>query len=109
MEGQSQGPSSIEGLDRKGNNVIIGNTQGLFPRCHQSKVPYYNDLAKEHNSPLICLTESHLHAGVLDAEISIKGMMVYRSDRQEREKGGVITYLREDLAEVSELKYSNTY
>ena len=93
----------------KGNTGIFGNTQGLFPRCNQSKVPYYKDLATEHNSPFICLTESHLNAGVLDAEISIEGMNVYRSDRKQRMRGGVVTYVREDLAVAAEFKHSNCY
>ena len=72
-------------------------------------MPYYNDLVKEENCPFLCLTESHLSAGVLDAEIAIQGMTVYRCDRQQREKGGVVTYLREDLAVDSELKHSNSF
>lgn len=41
--------------------------------------------------------------------MSIEGMNVYRSDRQERERGGVVTYLRENLAVASEHKHSNAY
>ena len=117
LENSEQGPSSSRGLDDErikiikssSNTGIFGNTQGLFPRCNQSKIPYYGDLATEYNSPFICLTESHLHQGILDAEIKIEGMTVYKSDRQQREKGGVVTYVREDLAVAAELKHSNSY
>ena len=50
-----------------------------------------------------------MNARVLDAEIAIQGMTLCRSDRMHREKGGVVTYLREDLAVVSELKHSNSF
>ena len=70
-------------------------------------MPYYSDMVKENRSPFLCLTESHLHAGVLDAEIQTPGMTIYRSDRQQREKGGVISYVRENLAVANDLKFSN--
>jgi len=66
-------------------------------------------MVKELCSPFLCLTESHLDAQVLDAEIQIPGMTIYRSDRQTREKGGVISYVREDLAVASDFKFSNGF
>ena len=90
-------------------SAIFGNTQGLFPRTNQTKVPYYSDMVKELNAPFLCLTESHLHAGVLDAEIQIPGMTIYRCDRKQRERGGVINYVREDLAVSSEHRFSNGF
>ena len=104
--------SSSQGLDTESpsrTNAIFGNTRGLFPRTNQTKVPYYADMVKENSSPFLCLTESHLHSGVLDAEIQIEGMSIYRSDRQQRERGGVVNYIREDLAVASEIKFSNGF
>ena len=63
----------------------------------------------EKNSPFICLTESHLKHEILEAEIHIKGMSIYRSDRSQRSGGGVVSYVRTDLAVSSDLKHSNSY
>ena len=84
-------------------SAIFGNTRRLFPKTNQSKVSYYDNLAKEKGSPFICLTESHLTPQVLDAEIQMSGMTIYRTDRSQREGGGVISYIRSDLAVSSEL------
>ena len=66
-------------------------------------------MARESNSPFICLTETHLTPDVLDAEISIEGYNLFRSDRLNRSHGGVCTYVRKDLAVASEIKDSNSY
>ena len=57
-QGLDDRPSPSQGLDnhktdtsKSGRNTgIFGNTQGLFPKINQSKVPYYQDLATEQNS-----------------------------------------------------------
>ena len=82
---------------------------GLFPKSNQSKVSYYDDLSKTNNSPFICLTETHLKPNVINAEIQMKQMTCYRTDRITREGGGVISYVREDLAVNSELNHSNAF
>ena len=46
---------------------------------------------------------------ILDAEIKIEGKNIYRTDRTQRQGGGVITYLKDDLAVKSELKHSNSF
>ena len=90
-------------------SAIFGNTRGLFPKSNQTKVSYYENLAKMNNSIFICLTESHLTESIADAEIKIEGQKIYRTDRKQRMGGGVITYLRDDLAVSSELKHSNSF
>ena len=89
--------------------AIYANIRGLYPKSDQSKLPYLSDLARESNSPFICLTETHLTPDVLDAEISIEGYNLFRSDRQTRSHGGVCTYVRKDLAVVSEIKDSDSF
>ena len=91
------------------NGAIYVNIRGLFPKSNKSKVPYLADLAKETNAPFICVTESHLNPDILDAEITIQGYDVFRSDRVGRSHGGVITYVRKDLVVKTELKDSNSY
>ena len=66
------------------------------------------DIAMECNAPYICVTESHLNPSILDAEISIPGFSVYRSDRRYRSHGGVVTWLRSDLAVKREHRFSNS-
>ena len=82
---------------------------GLFPKSNQSKVSYYDNLSKTNNSPFICLTETHLKPNVINAEIQMQQMTCYRTDRITREGGGVISYMREDLAVSSELNHSNAF
>ena len=85
------------------NGAIYVNIRGLYPKTNKSKVPYLADLANETKAPFICVTESHLTPEVLDAEISIPGYDVFRSDRVGRSHGGVVTYVRKDLVVKSEL------
>ena len=89
------------------SSAIVLNAQGLLPYSNRGKILQIADIAKEHNSPYVCVTESHLNQGVLDAEISIPGFTAYRSDRRYRSHGGVVTWLRSDLAIKKEHRFSN--
>lgn len=77
----------------------MGNIQGLYPKYNQSKVPFLKELAEEVDPMFIALTETHLRGEVKEAEISITNYSPYRVDRETRSHGGVITYIRNDLAE----------
>ena len=70
---------------------------------------HWGDLAKEHSALFISLQKSHLHPGVLDAEINIPNYTPFRSDRKDRKNGGVITYLRKDLGVKNQFTHSNSY
>ena len=72
-------------------------------------MPFLSDLASETNAPFICLTETHLNPDILDAEVSINGYNLYRSDRNNRSHGGVAIYVRKDLAVKSEVRDSNSF
>ena len=61
------------------------------------------------NAPYICLTETHLNPDILDAEISIKGYTLFRSDRVGRTHGGVCIYVRNDLSAEVLLRESNSF
>ena len=56
-----------------------------------------SDILNIQNSIGIFITESWLNSDISDAEIDIPGYSIYRSDRCNRSRGGVITYLRSDL------------
>ena len=56
-------------------------------------------MATLENSLFITLTESHLKSFIYDAEVHIENYVIFRTDRaKERRKGGVINYIREDVA-----------
>ena len=78
--------------------VITGNIQGLYPRKGRHKVDLLKEKAKEENTLMIALTESHLRSEIKDAEVSIKGFQMFRADRTEGTSGGaVVVYISEAL------------
>ena len=91
------------------NGAIYMNIRGLYPKSDQSKIPYLSDLAMQTNAPFICLTETHLTPNILDAEISISGYYLFRSDRKDRSHGGVAIYVRKDLAVKTAVNDSNSF
>ena len=102
-------PQQLE-LKSDENAGLCMNIQGLYPMSNRTKVAYLSDLAAESVAPFIALTETHLTAEILSAEIQITGYTLYRSDRQGgRSHGGCGVYCRDDLT-VRELeKYSNNF
>ncbi|KAK3884903.1 hypothetical protein Pcinc_010877 [Petrolisthes cinctipes] len=90
-------------------NSLMGNIQGLYPKTNQSKVPFIGELAIEHDLMFIALTETHLKEEIGNAEIAVTNYTPFRADRENRSHGGVITYVRNDLAPdtVPLLVYSN--
>ena len=84
------------------------NIRGLYPRNNKTKVAYLSDLAQESKAPFIALTESHLSAEVLCAEVAIPNYTLYRSDRDGgRTHGGCAIYVRNDLTVIERGKHSN--
>ena len=65
-------------------------------------------LATTKNAFLITLTESWLGEGVLDSEVYIKDFSISRADRANREGGGVIAYVRDNLTVSHELSFSDS-
>ena len=65
---------------------------------NRNKVKYLRDTAIQSNAPFIALTETHLKPEIQDAEVTIEGWSLYRSDRGPgKSHGGVAIYLRNDL------------
>jgi hypothetical protein len=92
-------------------SLIYANIQGLYPASYSAKVSYLRDLVSSSYSgiKIIALTESHLHPDVLDAEIALPGFLSFRSDRDSRSHGGVITYVSDHLSCNLLLSYSDRY
>ena len=87
----------------------MANIQGLLPRSNKSKISFLIELAKLEEYAMIALTESHLNNNINITEIGIENYTTFRADRDNRSHGGVITYIRNDIAtSVKELLiYSN--
>ena len=90
------------------NGVLSWNIRGLFPRSNKTKILYLRDLAIQQTPLYIVLTETHMTPDILDAEVSISGYTLYRSDRLGRTHGGTCAYVRSDLASTPLLAHSNS-
>jgi hypothetical protein len=64
-------------------------------------------MAAIENTVIIALTETWLTNDHLDAEVQIPGFNLYRADRVGKTHGGAAIYVREDLAAIPILTYSN--
>ena len=53
------------------------------------------------------MVESHTDKNVSDEELNIPDFKIYRCDRQDREKGGVIIYARDYFEVTESSKFSN--
>ena len=61
------------------------------------------------NAILMCLTETHLHSDIEDAEVTIVGYEIFRADRSKgKKKGGVAAYVRTDVAHHTRLMSSGS-
>ena len=105
------GPTAGASAHRLVNTLLGGNAgeAGLLPNSYRGKVQHWSDLAAENNSLFVCLQETHLHPGVLDAEINLKNFTTFRTDQQNCKNGGVVNYIREDLVVREEFSFSNSY
>ena len=76
----------------------MANINGLYTKSKPYKIPMLSEIAIENNASFICLTESHLHPEVRDAEVAIKGYQTFRTEREnETSRGGIIVYLKDGL------------
>ena len=60
-------------------------------------------MAIDNDAIMISFTESHLNENILDAEINIKGFELYRQDRKEASKGGIVTYIKETISPMAKI------
>ena len=88
-------------------SFIHSNINGIYSAKNKSKVNLLHDIARSRNSIFISLTESHLKPHICDAEISMENYVIFRTDRgKNRKMGGVINYIRDDLASDTTIKIS---
>ena len=107
-------PQEVKNEEKKNTDtsterIIYGNIEGLIPKKKQYKTKMLEEIGREYNSALICLTETHLRSEIRDAEIKLEGYETYRADRvNDRKKGGVVIYTRSDVAKHTELLVANS-
>ena len=99
--------STTEEVDQQ-QGILYWNIRGLIPSSNKTKVSYLRDLATLKNPFFIVLTEKHLSAAILTAEVGIPGYTFFRSDRAGRSHGGTAAYVRNDLACQVLLSESNS-
>ena len=91
------------------SSFSIFNVHGLRPQTVPSKVPYVSDILLEKNQLFMAITETWLLHHT-DAELSIDGYKLFRSDRKRAKKstkgrlsGGAGCYVRSDIAPTMEI------
>ena len=87
------------------------NTRGLFANNNQTKTLWLADLAKQKNSFLMCLTETHLNESISNNELVNSHWDIIRADREIRQCGGTAILYRSDIIidHGNILKVSNSY
>ena len=78
-------------------SILLLNTNRLITPSGRSKSPFLWDQAQLNNSLMVGVTESWLSDQHADAEVNIHGFSILRSDRKNREGGGVVLFLRDDI------------
>ncbi len=89
------------------HTVISANIRGLTLACDRTKPAQLGDIMSDQNTTVLALSETWLTPEHLDAEVNIKGYNLFRADRLSRPRGGVALYIREDMATVPILQFSN--
>ena len=80
-------------------SFLLSNIRRLISPSGRTKSAFLKDLAESSNALLVGVTETWLHSGIFDSEVThnFAGYSLFRSDREGRDGGGVALYLREDL------------
>ena len=91
---------------------MLINIQFLISPKNKTSIDFLHEICLGEKIPILALTETWLHHGIEDAEISIPGYCVIRSDRVSSTKpdfphGGVAMYVREDLIISDITRFSN--
>ena len=93
------------------HSLIVLNIEGILPSTFKAKLQLLSELAQEEKALIISLTESHLSENIKEAEIKIQNYTPFRTDRYQRKKGGVVSYIHDSIAAPTEilLSESNSY
>ena len=84
---------TIDKLQRvRGLKIAHLNLQSLRPKIEQVRI-----LMAEHKIHLLTMSETWLHDGINDAEISVENYTLIRNDRKGDNHGGVACYISNDI------------
>ena len=89
---------SVSGYIQNKDNISEGNIFYTNCRALSNKINELKVAAELYNCKVMCITESHLKDGFLDAELQIPNYSVFRQDRIGREKGGSVIYVHNSLS-----------
>ena len=84
------------------------NIAGIYAGNKTRKLGLLNDIANDRNAMIISLTESHLNEAIFDSEIKVDGYEVFRTDRENSPRGGILVYVKEDLRLGAQVLLSNS-
>ena len=87
--------------------MITLNVRGLVLKKDKSKVKQLEAMAIEYNAAVIVLTETWFDESILSGEVAINGYLLYRSDRNRRNRGGTCIYIKSNIPTSPILQYSN--
>ena len=95
-------------------SIKLLNIQGVTPGISSSqrwKFPFLSDYVKSSlvKPCIVALTETWLDPCNSDAQIYLENFNVFRSDRNNRERGGVLLYIREDIIIASHDVYDDLF
>ena len=84
------------------SSIVLINGQSVSPAAQSDcrwKIPFIKRTIASSTPPpaVIAITESWLKDYITDAQVSIEGYRVYRSDRDKRKGGGCLLYLHDQL------------
>ncbi len=72
--------------------VYYANCCSIYNKIAELKTIAYNEACE-----VLCLTETHLNSDIEDAEIFIENYTIFRCDRKDRDKGGSIIYVHNNI------------
>lgn len=89
--------------------ILSANIEGLATARGKHKLGVLRELAVNENVGIITLTESHINENFHDGELVMTGFSIFRADRAlGTRKGGVISYVRNDILEGISLMVSGS-
>ncbi len=80
-------------------NIVQWNAEGVSNKRDEQSLQHF---LQENNVNICCIEETHLQE---DKPFKIRGYQVFRSDRKERKKGGVMTLVRNNINAIETKRF----
>ena len=83
-------------INNEHTKFFYTNCAGLL-----NKIPELHTISVTYNCKVLCITETHLHPGIFNAEVSIPNYQIFRKDRNSgSDGGGSIIYVHNSVSAV---------